>query len=156
MGSLINLTGGRENGEYSAPASAMAKGLAVVISGSTIAKCGAATRPDGFLLTAVTTDGLSYQELLAIPHAEVEETKVSVGKVRFVEYVDGVEIATDNNNSETWSVGDKILCIANGVLSNVGDSGDYYIGKVISSSHAAGGETGLERIKLSKDLGTKA
>lgn len=157
MGVLINLNGGRENGLQDAPANAMAKGLAVVIDSDTIDEAAAGERPDGFLAIAVTTDGLSWLELESIPHAEVEETKVSVGKIRFVEWEDGVEIATDNINS-SFAVGDEVHSIGDGVLGKAAEAavGDYIIGIVRDNDYDSGGTTGLSRIMLSKDLGKKA
>jgi len=153
---LVNLTNIRTDGTMDAPAGAMARGLAVVKSSDTIAACGAGERPYGFLLIDVTADGLSTLEMDFIPHAEVEETKVSVGKVNVLIWEPG-DIATDNIKAEeTWAVGELIACTASGVLTNDPAQGDYYIGIVKAIDQMYGATTGVAVITLSHDLGTKA
>ena len=150
---LVNLSNIRNDATMDAPASAMARGLAVKKSGDTIALCAAGDRPYGFLATEVTADGLSYLEMETIPHAEVEETKVSVGKVVVLLWEPG-DIATDNDGGETWAVGDKISVDDNGVLSNAGAIGDWYIGIVKDIEQSYGAQVGtMHVITLSHDLG---
>jgi len=153
---LVNLSGIRSDYTLDAPASAMARGVAVSRSGSTIAKTGDGARPYGFLATEVTTDGLNWLELETIPHAEVEETKVSTGKVRVVLFEPG-RIATDQIlGTDTFSVGDKVAIAANGLITNTTATGDVYIGTVYAVNQNYGGTTGMLVIDLSHDLGTAA
>ena len=155
--SLVNLTDIRLDATLDAPASPMAAGIAVKKSGTTIALAGAGDRPYGFLRTNVTSDGLKYEELKYLPHAEVEETKVSVGKVSVVLWEPGM-IATDNiKGAENWAVGDKISVAANGELSNAGAANDVYVGIVTEIDKNYGAQVGtMQVITLSQDLGLHA
>lgn len=151
---IVNLTNIRMDATMDAPASVMARGLAVVKDAATIDECATTERPYGFLATEVTADGLSFLELETIPHAEVEETKVSVGKVAVILWEPG-DIATDNiKGTETWAVGELVGAGADGLLSvDALATGDHYIGIVKEINAMYGGTTGMVVITLSHDLG---
>ena len=154
---IVNLTNIRMDATMNAPASVMARGLAVVKDGATIDEVATTERPYGFLATEVTADGLSYLELETIKHAEVEETKVSVGKVAVILWEPG-EIATDNiKAAEVWAVGELVAAGADGVLTvDAPATGDHFIGIVKEINASYGAATGLVVITLSHDLGVSA
>lgn len=152
---LINLSNIRNDPTMDTPASAMTRGLAVKKSSATIALAGAGDRPYGFLGTEVTTDGLSWLELETLPHAQVEENKVSEGKVIVILWEPG-DIATDNIKSgESWAVGEKVAVTANGVLTvDAAAQNDVYIGIVKAVDQTYGAQIGtMAVITLSQDLG---
>lgn len=154
---IVNLTNIRTDATMDAPANAMARGIVVVKDSDTIDECATTERPYGFLATDVTADGLSHLELETIPHAEVEETKVSVGKVNVILWEPG-EIAIDNiKGSESWAIGELVGAGADGLLSvDALDTGDHYVGIVKAVDQIIGGTTGMVVITLSHDLGKSA
>ena len=149
-----------KDGNMEAPASAMAAGLGVVRSGSTIAKAGAGIVPYGFLWHDVTDDGPTYEEIKYIATSLVRERKVSDGKVTVILYDPGVvyiSSASVIKSSTTFAVGDYVYQAANGELTNdaAASVGDTILGIVEEISLTHQGETTAFAWQAIANLGNK-
>lgn len=123
-------------GNFTTPASAMARGIGVYTDGTTVAAATAGSVPYGFLNSEVTTDGPDYEERLYIPLDSTifNEQKVSVGKVQVFPYVPGVSYILKGNIKSGVTLGqDEYVFMADdGEFCDLAaaSAGDHYLGVV--------------------------
>ena len=145
-------------GNYETPASAMARGLAVVRSADTIAKAGAGSMPYGFLNHEVTLDGPSYEERVHIPTTIIAEVKVSEGVIQVVKYQPGIEYVMKGNTKSgtVFAVGEEVVIAPNGEFTDAagGTSGGRKIGRVEEIGVTHMGESDCVVWTGESDLGT--
>ena len=148
------------NGNFTTPASAMARGLGVARSGSTVAKAGVGVIPLGFLNNEVTTDGPSYEEKVHIPESVHREKKVSVGQVQVIYYQPGVEYVMYGvtKSGTTFAVGEYVVQAANGQFTDEagGTTGEARLGRVQEINVTYENETTAVAWKAEADLGNVA
>jgi len=122
------------NGNFVTPAGAMARGLGVARSTTTIAKAGVGVIPIGFLNNKVTTDGPTYEEKMHISATVHAEKKVSVGQVQVIYYEPGIEYVMYgvNKAGTTFAVGEYVVQGSDGLFTDDAGawSGNKRLGRV--------------------------
>ena len=149
-----------KHGNFETPAAAMARGVAVVRSGDTIALLGAGALPPlGFLNNEVTTDGPSYEEKMHIPESILKERKISENVIEVIYYEPGLEYITYGNvlSGTTFAVGEYVVIAADGEFTDEagGSAGNLRIGRVQEIDVVREGQTGFVW-KAEADLGVVA
>jgi hypothetical protein len=152
-------------GHYTTTAStAFSKGGAMGAPNASdvLAYASAGTHPYAFLLNEVTTDGLSYEEMMHNPGLASEEVKAGKN-VLVVLNKPGLMVATDNIASD-WdgsagsaAIGDEVEVGSNGVLQKTTVGTHAKIGKVIDVDYLADGNSDCIVVQMfSNDLGDSA
>lgn len=145
------------DGNFDAPAVAMARGVFVDRSTLTVALAAVGVVPYGFLTSEVTTDGPSYEERVHIPGTVHDEVKVSEGKVGVLVFQIGMLYITAGNikAGTTFAVGEFVVVAASGEFTDDAGAatGNQRVGRVDAINVTYAGETCFVW-KAEADLGT--